>query len=857
VKEICGFQIQGMNRKILHTFGYVLCLGLFVAAIFILHKELKHYRYHDIILTIRQMPARWLILAAVLTFADYFLLTFYDRLALFYLNRKIPYPRVALASFIGYVFNHNMTFLGGGTARYRLYSVLSVPTYEIAKLILFCSITFWLGVVTLGGTTFVLNPPSLPESIQLPLASLRTIGGVFLGLSAGYVLLVSLRHKSLRISGWDFERPSAPVAAAQVILGVSDLFLASMVLYVLLPAGHRPEYGTFLGVYLFAIVAGLISSVPGGLGVFDTVILLLLKPLVPPPAILGALMLYRVIYYLVPFGLATILLGLHETILQQERLKKFGSLAGKLTSAVAPQILALSVALAGVVLLFSGALPAVRGRLHILRNFLPLPAIELSHFLGSLVGAALLMLARSIQRRVNAAYPIAIFLLCCGIVLSLLKGLDYEEASVLAIILLVFLPCRHQFYRKAALLTRRFTPGWTVLVVAVLLCSVWLGLFVHRHVEYSHQLWWQFALHSDAPRFLRATAGAAVFALLFSLAELLKPAAFKQKTADPVLLQTVNNIVAASPKTYANLALLGDKQFLLSSSNTAFLMYAVEGRSWVVMGDPVGSESEWDTLLWDFRELCDQHGGWPVFYQIDKTCLDKYLDLGLSFLKLGEEACVSLTDFSLEGSERRDLRYAYRKMQKENISFSVIPSGDVPDVMNKLKSVSDRWLAEKKGTEKGFSLGYFNPDYIRRFPVAVVSQGPDVIAFANLWLGAEKQEMSVDLMRYLPTCPNGIMDFLFTELMLWGKAQGYQYFSLGMAPLSGMENHPFAPLWQKAGSILFRYGEHFYNFQGLRKYKEKFSPEWSPKYLACPRGLVLPRILTSITLLISAGGKKL
>jgi phosphatidylglycerol lysyltransferase len=840
-----------MNRKILHTFGYVLCLGLFVAAIFILHKELRQYRYHDISMTIRQIPASWLALAGILTFADYLLLTFYDRLALFYLDRKISYPRVALSSFIGYVFSHNMTFFGGGAARYRMYSVLSVPAHEIAKLILFCGLTFWLGMLTLGGTAFVLSPPTLPESIRPGLSSLSAIGFVFLGIPVFYLVLTVLRRRPVTLWGWGFKLPSVSIAMTQIALATIDLLMASAVFYVLLPPEMELKYGAFLGIYLFALVAGLISHVPGGLGVFDTVILLLLKPFVGPPAILGALMLYRVIYYLIPFGLATILLGIHEVILHQERLRKAGTMAGKLVLTMAPQLLALSVALSGVILLFSGALPVVKGRLYFLRSFLPLPAIEISHFLGSLVGATLLMLARSIQRRVNAAYPIAIFLLCCGIILSLLKGLDYEEAAALTLVLLVFLPCRDQFYRKSALLTRRFTPGWTVLIIAALFCSVWLGVFVYRHVEYNHQLWWQFAAHSDAPRFLRATAGAAVLILLISLAELLKPAAFKEKTPEPVLLQTVKSIVTACPKTYASLALLGDKQFLLSPSRTAFLMYAVQGRSWVVMGDPVGPESEWDALLWDFRELCDQHGGWPVLYQVDKAYLDRYLDLGLSFLKLGEEARVRLTEFSLEGSATRDLRYAHRKVQKENISFSVIAPQQVPRAIDKLKGISDGWLAEKKGSEKKFSLGCFSLEYLRHFPIAVITQGTEIVAFANLWLGADKQEMSVDLMRYLPSCPNGIMDFLFSELMLWGKAQGYQYFNLGMAPMSGMETHPLAPLWQKAGSFLFRYGENFYNFQGLRKYKEKFSPEWSPKYLACPRGLVLPRVMANVTQLIS------
>jgi phosphatidylglycerol lysyltransferase len=99
------------------------------------------------------------------------------------------------------------------------------------------------------------------------------------------------------------------------------------------------------------------------------------------------------------------------------------------------------------------------------------------------------------------------------------------------------------------------------------------------------------------------------------------------------------------------------------------------------------------------------------------------------------------------------------------------------------------------------------------------------------------------------------MDYLFIELMLWGKAQGYHWFSLGMTPLAGLEDRALAPLWSRMGAFLFRHGEHFYNFQGLRDYKEKFAPVWQPKYLVSPDGFVLPRILVDLASLISGGAK--
>ena len=301
--------------------------------------------------------------------------------------------------------------------------------------------------------------------------------------------------------------------------------------------------------------------------------------------------------------------------------------------------------------------------------------------------------------------------------------------------------------------------------------------------------------------------------------------------------------------------MLGDKTFLLSESRNSFIMYGVEGRSRIAMGDPIGPEEEWEELLWKFRELCDRYDGRPVFYQVDSEHLDFYVNLGMTFLKLGEEGRVSLQDFSLEGPSRKDLRYAHRKIEKENCTFSVVPAQDVPDLLDAFRAVSDAWLSEKNTKEKGFSLGFFDAEYVRRFPAALVSRAGEIIAFANLWPGAEKEELSIDLMRHLPSAPNGIMDYLFTEMMLWGREQGYRWFSLGMAPMSGFEDRSLAPVWHKLGTFVFRHGEHFYNFQGLRQYKEKFEPQWHPRYLACPRGLVLPRILGNLATLISGGIK--
>jgi phosphatidylglycerol lysyltransferase len=235
--------------------------------------------------------------------------------------------------------------------------------------------------------------------------------------------------------------------------------------------------------------------------------------------------------------------------------------------------------------------------------------------------------------------------------------------------------------------------------------------------------------------------------------------------------------------------------------------------------------------------------------------LHLYLDLGLSLLKLGEEARVPLTGFSLEGAARKDLRYTKRKLEKEGCRFEVMQPESVTTHLDRLEAISNAWLAEKSTREKGFSLGFFQPDYISRCPVALVIRNERIEAFANLWTGAQLEELSLDLMRFLPEAAEGVMEYLFVCLMLWGKAQGYRWFNLGMAPFSGLENRALAPLWNRLGAFVFRHGEHFYNFQGLRQYKEKFDPQWRPKYLASPGGLALPQIFANLATLISGGVK--
>lgn len=796
-------------------------------------------------------------MAIALTVLSFVFLTGYDSLAMRYVGQAMPWKKVGFVAFLSYAFSNTvgLSFLASGSVRYRLYSNWGLPPIDIAKVVFFSALTLWLGIFAVGGSLLLFDTLVLPSSLHLPISSARPLGVIMLTVVACYLFFSTRHRRSLQFRSWALDIPSLNIALMQVVLGALDWCLAGLILYVLLPPADL-NLTHFLGVFLTAQIVGLISHVPGGLGVFDSLILIMLSGDLPEPVVLGSLLAYRIIYYLLPLIVATISLAGYEVLRQRKRIIRLPQTLVPWFSALLPQVFALMTLASGALLLFSVATPEVKTRLEWLRELLPLPVVETSHFIGSLVGTGLLLLARSLQRRLDAAYVLTVVLLTTGVVVSLLKGVDYEEASVLAFLLVSLLPCRGYFYRKASLLSPRLSANWFVTITVVLISAAWLGFFSYRHTEYSHDLWWQFSfLEGGAPRFLRGMVGALVVVLFFSTAKLLRPAPAALLPPSPTELEQAKPVINQFQATYAHLALLGDKSLLFNESRNAFIMYSALGNTWVAMGDPVGPQNEQRELAWKFRELCESHGSWSVFYQVAPKSLDIYLEIGLNLLKIGEEASVELTSFSLSGTARKGLRHSLNHLEKKGYRFEIVPALDVPTFLPSLKQISDSWLQRKHTREKRFSVGFFQEAYLQSGPVAVVRFDEKTIAFANLWVNHGKERFSIDLMRYLPNAANGIMDFLFIQLMLWGKQQGYRWFDLGMAPLSGLENRSLAPLWNRFGALVFGHGERFYNFRGLQLYKEKFNPRWEPRYLATPGGIALPLILTNLSALIAGGVK--
>jgi phosphatidylglycerol lysyltransferase len=271
------------------------------------------------------------------------------------------------------------------------------------------------------------------------------------------------------------------------------------------------------------------------------------------------------------------------------------------------------------------------------------------------------------------------------------------------------------------------------------------------------------------------------------------------------------------------------------------------------MGDPIGAERSWGELLWAIRDLSHRQQGRLMLYEVTPAVLDLAIGMGLQITKFGEEAVIDLSTFALDSPQLRSVRKSERVAAKAGATLRVVPATAVPVILDELEEISREWMIAKGHREKGFSLGCFDRAYLRNFDMALVMVEGRIVAFANLWLTPNKTEASVDLMRHRADAPRGTMDFLFANLMVWAKARGYGRFTLGIVPLSGIENHHLAPAWAKAAALVFRHGESFYGFRGLRGYKEKFAPKWEPRYVAGPHGIGLIQGLHDISRLIASG----
>lgn len=828
--------------------------GLFLIVCLVLW-SLRHLLleipYADIEAGIRNTDASTLGWALLATLASYVALMGYDASSLRYVGAKVAPRYIALTSFIAFALGNNVGIgpLTGGAVRMRIYAASNVEASAILRAIGFNTAAFGLGLSVVGAIGLLFGGNDVAEVLHVPSGLLVSLA-IFLLLAITALIVLCFRKNELKIGQrWSVKLPSGPLALQQLVISCTEIVAASLVLWVLLPHAQI-DYAKFIAFYAIGLTVGVVSHVPGGLGVFEAIILLCVGQSLPRDQLFTALILYRCIYYLLPLFFSLVLLAGFEMQ------RGIAAPAARAAKRMTPIFLAVFTLVVAVMLLLSGALPATDEATDLLELNVPLPLVEASHLISSLAGLVLLFVARGILHRLDAAWWIALFMTGIAFVLSLPKGISLVEMSVLGFLVVLLVISRQEFHRRASLFSLYFSFEWWLLIFSITALMLWVLFFAYRDIDYAHELWWQFEFNGHAPRSMRAVLTILLSLVALSLWRMLQPSPLRLAAPDAQDLAKAAAIIKKQPSVEAGLAMMGDKYFLFSDSGNAFLMFGSRSHALVSLFDPIGPEAEFEELIWRFREMADDRGVRAAFYQVRPQYLPLYLDAGFRVYKLGEYAWVPLAEFSLQGSKRANLRQGCARASRQGLKVEIIPVEETPLYMATLKNISDAWLQNLQITEKGFSLGAFTETYVTQQAIALVRHNDKVVAFATLMITDMKDEVSVDLMRYAPQAPPSTMEYLFVQLMLHFQAQGYQRFGLGMAPLSGMAEHPLAPFWHQAARLIFNYGEDLYHFQGLRSFKEKFIPVWEPRYLAATGNISAVNASMDVASLISGNLRK-
>ncbi|MBD2496001.1 phosphatidylglycerol lysyltransferase domain-containing protein [Nostoc sp. FACHB-280] len=520
--------------------------------------------------------------------------------------------------------------------------------------------------------------------------------------------------------------------------------------------------------------------------------------------------------------------------------------------------------LVGVVNVLSAVTPTLYGRNYWLKEFLPFEIRVTGHVFAALTGFILLTLATNLLRRKRVAWLLTIGLLVISILSHLIKGLDYEESILSGILLVQLILMRHVFTAQSD--RPSIARGVRVLMGALLFTLAYgtIGFYL-LDGKFTENFSWKNALIQTLAMFFtednwglqpRTRFGEffadsiyiiAASTITFAVVMLLQPV-FLQNPATLIEQQKAKKIVEDyGCSSLAAITLLNDKSYFFSPSGKSVIAYVPKGRGAIALGDPIGPIEERQEVIVSFQQFCQCNDWYPAFYQTSPDDLDLYISLGFRILKIGEEAIVDLKNFTLQGKAGKNFRPSINRLTKLGYQVSFYQPPINHDLLHQLKSVSDEWLKMAQGSEKRFSLGWFDEAYLRNCEIAVVHT-PDggIAAFTNILPEYQLNEITIDMMRHRASMENGMMDFLFTSLLQHFQEKGYDSFNFGLSALAGVGENSTSRRLEKVLRYLYEHLNGFYNFQGLHAYKDKFRPNWEPRYLVYPSLTALPDVVVAL-----------
>ncbi|MDR0978195.1 MAG: phosphatidylglycerol lysyltransferase domain-containing protein [Endomicrobium sp.] len=822
-----------------------------MGALILLHNQLRNISYVDIINSVKAIPSIRIFIALCLSLSYYFILGGYDIIAFKFINAEVPIKikDVLFTCFISNVLANNTGYsmLFGGSIRYRLYSLHNVSIVDITKVLLFSSATIWLGLLAIGGFIFTFAPVPLGQILNLNIST-KIIGLIFIFLLAVYVLLSRFHSKPYKIFKWKISFPDIRIVTAQVLLATSDWLIASLTLFVLMPEGYV-SYFVLLKVFLVSQFFVIVSQVPGGMGVFETSITLLMPNSADNPGVVSALLVYRVVFYFFPLLIALCMLGTFEIMVFTKKFSKSLKIFGKTVSSLIVQVVALFSFFSGMIAIFSASAPFNATQLKAIASLLPSWIADISHFLLSITAVALLFISRALQIRIKKAWSISCFLAAFAVVLIIIIGEPVLILLCFVSLLISLLFSRKYFYRDIPILKTNFSPLWFYAVGGVFALSVWIGFFVNRQNISSWTcfdvLFASLLSTSDAARFLRASFGTGTIIVILIFEQI-----FKNFSREPVVFtkKDIAAIARSSNYAYALEALVSDKEFILNNEKDAFIMYAKSKSSWIALGDPVGRNFRRNELLWKFKEIADAACAKPAFVGIDGKYMQIYDDVGLDIFKIGQEAKILLKNFDVYSEKFEYFHDLENKIQNAGFVYKSLSADMFNRYKNEFSNINEQWMEDNCYFNLKFLPGRYNVMYMQHMDFSVLERDGRVYAFSIFLKTDNKHEISSGIVRYLKSGYD-LFSYLIFKNTAYAKSAGYKWFDLGLAYFEQRDNTADSA---KYFAKMFMFAEHFnYDSVSLRNFKEKFLPVWQSKYVAVHPDKYITSFIKNFAALVS------
>lgn len=834
------------KEKILKVVKFIFPLFLLIFAIIEIKKFTVGLNMQLLKNEINQLNFWILLLILAITFAAVLPMLLYDVILVRILSLKVPKRELLEQSFIANSFS-NLIGLGGlvgAMLRTYFFHKLEHDKRRLLGVIASVSLFYLTGVSALSWivTTRFHQFPLFVDVKWLYFAVL----GVGLYLPIFFIIHTFKSKKDNQ------KLITTKVGIELIVVSIVEWLAVFMAIFALSRVLGIPiSFENLFPVYIVAACAGIISMIPGGLGSFDLVFIWGMQDLhVPEEKVLVLLLFYRIGYYFIPFIISLVFFIKMYWVKWNH---SWNYLPKAIVQSLSHVILTILVFLSGLILLLSASVPGIMSRLKIAQELLSFPIINVSHQLSVAAGFLLLGLSRGIEYSVKRAYELTMFALILASLFSIFKGIDYEEAIFLIIVALILRMSKGQFYRESYVLTW----GKTIFDVSVILIITSMYILIgYLNLPISKitipQKFLPYVIVDYRDLFMSAFIGLVIaLFILFSgyLNSLSKKWKFKNSISQDKEISS--HLTKYKGKVLSHLIFLHDKYIFWNSKKNILIPFQQYADKLIILGDPIGEQNEISNAIDEFQEIADLYGFTPVFYQVSDEMLPYLHGHGFAFFKLGEDAFVDLKSFSLSGNKMKGLRALKNKFNREEFYFELLEPPFSDQLLTDLKDVSNDWLQGRR--EKGFSLGFFDRDYLNKAPIAIVKDDKNQIQgfMSIMYVYDDFQTISVDLMRFKPDASPGTIDFLFLSLIDWAKEQGYNRFNMGMAPLANVGLSRFSFLSEKIAAQIFLHGHFIYHFQGLRKFKEKYTNIWEPKYLAYRRKSSLPFTMAQITLLIS------